>query len=299
MKKVLFIITIAIAFFAIIAGVTGIFYEGKGLFNAFENNYDYTSIRGNTVNIYAKGLYHHMSAEVAIQGIAQDYITVFIAIPLLLIFMCMYRKKPMIALFLLSGTLLYFLVTYLFYTAMGMYSFMFLVHVILLSLSFFAFTIALILLFRTIPEYHFSKDTPTKFVGWFLMLNAFSIAVLWLEIIISPFFKGEIYPVNLEHYTTLIVQGFDLALLLPTAFVSGFLLVKNNYYGYIFSTVYVIFLSFMMTSLVAKIIAMAINNVNVIPVIFIIPTFSIVAILCSCFMLKNLKHTKTSLSTKS
>jgi len=105
--------------------------------------YDYMSIRGENIIIYGKGIYGHMSADVAIQGIAQDYITLFLGIPLLLFSLFLFRKNNIKGLFLLSGTLMYFLVTYLFYTAMAMYNVMFLVYLALLCFSFFAFVLSL------------------------------------------------------------------------------------------------------------------------------------------------------------
>ena len=42
------------------------------------------TVRGTTVRLYGTGLYAHMSEDVAIQGIAQDYISLFLALPALL-----------------------------------------------------------------------------------------------------------------------------------------------------------------------------------------------------------------------
>jgi hypothetical protein len=39
------------------------------------------SIRGENITIYGKGIYQHMAADVAIQGIAQDYVTLFMGVP--------------------------------------------------------------------------------------------------------------------------------------------------------------------------------------------------------------------------
>jgi uncharacterized membrane protein len=106
--------------------------------------------------------------------------------------------------------------------------------------------------------------------------------------IIPPLLDGTIYPDALNHFTTLIVQGLDLGLLLPVCFVSGWLLIKKESLGYLSGTVYLVFLSFLMTALVAKIIAMAINGVNVIPVIFIIPAINLITITCAVLMIKNI-----------
>ena len=84
-NKVL-VLVLGIAILASIAALTWILSsEGPG-------NYDYQSIRGETVTIYGKGVYRHMSAAVASQGIAQDNVTFFIAIPMLLIGIFWARK---------------------------------------------------------------------------------------------------------------------------------------------------------------------------------------------------------------
>jgi hypothetical protein len=55
-----------------------------------------------------------MSAEVAPQGIVQDYVTLFLGIPLLFLSLFMANNGSLRGRFLLSGALGYFLVTYLF-----------------------------------------------------------------------------------------------------------------------------------------------------------------------------------------
>ncbi|MFB0509595.1 MAG: hypothetical protein ACETVX_03795, partial [bacterium] len=111
----------------------------------------------------------------------------------------------------------------------------------------------------------------------------------WLSIVLPPLLDGSIFPKELQHYTTLIVQGFDLGLFLPMAFVSGILALKKNPYGYLFTTIYVIFLSLLMTALTSKILFMANAGANVIPVVFIMPTINIISIIFSALLLKNIK----------
>lgn len=282
-KQTISVLVVLITIFAALAAGFGIFSNfGPGVF-------EYETIRGQTIEIYGIGIYQHMSADVAIQGIAQDYITLLLAIPLLIISLIGYRRNILQAKFILAGTLGYFLVTYLFYSAMGMYNIMFLPYVILLCLSFFGLFIILKSLIKTEILSLFSLKSPSKFVGWFLIINSVSIAFLWLNIIVPPLFDGTIYPAELNHYTTLIVQGFDLGLLLPICFVSGFLLLKKKPEGYLYATIYLVFLSLLMTALTAKIIAMALNNVNVIPVIVIIPSINIITIVSAILMIKSLK----------
>ncbi|MEX0846097.1 MAG: hypothetical protein WD022_12495 [Balneolaceae bacterium] len=282
-QQSLIFLVLGIAIAAVFATITGIFSSGgPGIF-------EYESIRGQTILIYGEGLYKHMSAGVAIQGIAQDYVTLFAGIPILLISLFYSIKGSIKARFILAGTLGYFFVTYLFYLVMGMYNYLFLVYAILLGASFFALSFTLFSFDLDKISKSFSSNAPVNFAGGFLIFNAFAIGLLWLGIVIPPLLDGRIYPAEVEHYTTLIVQGLDLALLLPIAFYSGFQLIRKRPVGYLLTPVYLVFLSLMMTALVAKIIYMGLDGLNIIPVVFIIPVFAITAIVLSILMLKELK----------
>ena len=283
-KKIISTLVLIIAVLAIIASASGIYSsEGSG-------RYDYTSIRNHTVTIYGVGLYKHMSADVAIQGIAQDYVTLFIAIPALLFALFLTRKGTLIPKYLLAGILSYIFLTYLFYMNMAMYNSLFIVYVALTGTSFFALALTLLSIDIDKLPMSFNKTTPIKFMGGFLIFTSTSIALLWLSILIPPLLDNTIIPLSVEHYTTLTVQGFDLSLFHPIIFVAGLLLIKKNKFGYLLAPVTLIFLSFLMIALIAKIIAMSLANVNVIPAIFIIPCITIVAIVSSVVCLNNINN---------
>ena len=285
-KQTITILIGAIIILSATAALVGIITTGG------PGNFGYVTIRGETVTIYGKGIYKHMSADVAIQGIAQDVVTLFIGIPLLLFSLFGFRKSSVKNRFLLTGVTGYFFVTYLFYTAMGMYNELFLVYVTLLGLTFFAlFNLFISFDIKIISEY-FSVKAPAKFTGGFLIFNSIAIALMWLGRVIPPLLDGSVYPVDLQHYTTMIVQGFDLGLLLPVSFVAGWLLLKKRPMGFLIGVPYIVFLSVLMSALSAKIIAMGINGVNIIPAVFIIPAINLVTIVCAVLMVKNTKENK-------
>ncbi len=287
-------ITILIWFIILLscfASLAGIFSSGG------PGTFEYESIRGETVQIYGEGLYRHMSADVAPQGIAQDYVTFFIGIPLLLLSLFYARNGSLKGRFILAGTLGYFLVTYLFYLVMGMYSELFLIYTALLGTSFFAFILTLFSFdVNRLPSL-FNESTPIKTAGSFLILNAIMIALLWLGIVVPPLFDGTIIPTETEHYTTLIVQGLDLGLLLPLAVVSGMLFIKKQPIGFLATPIYLVFLSILMLALVAKIIAMGLLGQNIIPVVFIIPAIALTSITLSTLVLRSIE-THVSDNTK-
>jgi hypothetical protein len=281
-KKTITLLVLFLAFGAVVATTEGIFsHEGPG-------PYSYTTIRGKEVIIYGKGLYKDMSAEVAPQGIAQDYVTLLIGIPLLLFSLWRARNGSIRGQYLLTGTVGYFLVTYLFYTVMGMYNKMFIVYVLLMGLSFYAFVTLLLTFDTKAVASRFKQTTPYTATGGFLLFNAISIALLWLSIVIPPLLNGTIIPAQVEHYTTLIVQALDLGILLPGAFLCGLLWIRKAPLGFLLTPVYFVFLSVLMTALTAKVLAMAMLGYPVIPVIFIIPTFNLVTIFCTVVILRNL-----------
>ncbi len=272
-----------IAIIASIAAWGGIFIErGSG-------PYQYETIRGKVITISGEGLYRDMSADVAIQGVAQDYITLFVAIPLLLVFLYLAHRRGIRVRVILAGLTGYFMVTYIFYMCMGMYNEFFLLYVFLASLSFFAFYLQMQSLFAKTPSGWFSRSRPS-FPGWFLIVNAIAIGLMWLVVVVPPLLDGSIFPATLDHYTTLIVQGFDLSILLPTSFIAGWLFVKREPAGYLWAPVYLVFLSLLMLALSAKVFGMSLTGVETRPAIYIIPFTTALAIFSAWLALSRINE---------
>lgn len=283
-KKSITTLSLLIILLSSFASSMGIFSTGG------PGSYEIETVRGESVQIYGKGLYRHMSMDVAPQGIAQDYITLFVGVPLLLMSLLWARRDSLRGRFLLAGTLAYFLVTYLFYLVMGMYNMLFLVYAVLLGSSFFALAQTLLALDYNTLSSHFKESAPFAFAGGFLIFNSIAIGLMWLGVVVPPLLDGSIIPKQVEHYTTLIVQGLDLGLLLPLSFVSGWLFIKRKPFGYLLAPVYFVFLSILMTALTAKIIAMGMLGQNIVPAIVIIPLFGLVSTVCTILILKSIKE---------
>lgn len=278
--KAISILVICIVLFSMAATLAGIFSnQGPG-------PYEYETIRGQTIMIYGKGIYQHMSQEMAPQGIAQDVVTLCIGVPLLILSLLLTRKGMLRGKILLGGTLGYFFVTYLLYMLMGMYNNFFLIYVALTSFSFFALALTLFSFdFSTLCS-HFNKSRAMKVVGAFLIFTSVMMGLLWLGVVVPPLLEG-MFPPQVEHYTTLVVQGLDLALLLPLGFISGVLLLKEKPLGFLLAPVYIHFLALLMVALSAKIIGMSLLGTPVGPAIIVIPLINIIAIWCVVLVWKN------------
>lgn len=245
----------------------------------------FRSLHGREITLYGRGIYADMSAELAPQGIAQDFVTLFIALPVIAVSFRAAARGSLRARFVLAGAIFYMFTTYLFYLTMITYNKFFLAYSALLGLSFFSLALA-------IADMDV-KELPTKFApgkgyrlpGVFLITLAATIGLLWLGTVVPPLLDGSIYPPSLEHYTTLIVQGVDLGFGLPLGVVAGVLLLKKRPFGYLIAPVYLVFLSILMTALVAKVIALGSLGYNIIPVVFIMPLFAVLSIFCSARLL--------------
>lgn len=282
-KRTISILALFIILLSLAATTAGIFSDqGPGSF-------EHRSVRGRSVMIYGKGIYRHMSMEVAPQGIAQDVVTLGLGIPALVLSMYLAGKGLFKGRILLAGTLGYFLVTYLFYMTMATYNEFFLVYVALTALSFFAFIMTLMSLYSDDIRDHFSEGLPVRFLGGFLIFNSLMMGMLWLGVVVPPLVGGTI-PVEVEHYTTLIVQGMDLGLLLPAAFVSGMLIIRRRPLGYLLVPVYMVFLSILMTALVAKIIGMSMMGASVGPPLVVIPVIILISVISVVLIMKNVKE---------
>jgi hypothetical protein len=270
-KRGTIVLTALIAVLAAVAAGAGI------VSNAGSGPFEHESIRGAAVTLHGRGIYRHMSSEVAPQGIAQDYVTLFLAVPLLLWSAAWARRGPLAGRVLLAGTLGYFFVTYLFYLMMAMYNVLFLVYVALLSTSFFALASVSTELDAAQLEARLHGLPTTRRTGVFLVVTAGTIALLWSSIVVPPLLSGAVIPVQVEHYTTLVVQGLDLALLLPLGIVAGVQLLRQRPIGYLVGPIYLVFLALLTTALTAKVLAMGGLGYEIVPAVFIIPAFNVVA----------------------
>lgn len=282
-RRSLTILSWVIVVLSAVAASAGIFSSGG------PGPYQIESVRGETVTLWGEGLYRHMSRDVAPQGIAQDYVTLFLGIPMLVLGLAWARRGSLKGNYLLAGVLAYFLVTYLFYLVMGMYNAMFLVYAALLGCSFFAFAQSLFALHARRPREYFRDAVPHRWAGGFLILNSLVIALMWLGVVVPPLLDGSIIPPEAEHYTTLIVQGLDLGLLLPLAFVSGWLFMRQRPFGYLLAPVYLVFLVLLMSALTAKVVAMGVLGQETMPAIVIIPAFGLAALVFAVLTLQNLE----------
>lgn len=244
-SKTLLILSYLIALLALLAAGTGVLYQGEGA------GYKVTSLRGEKVMIYGHGLYRYDPANMAVQGMAQDAVTLVVGIPLLLVSLHLYRQRRLRGQLLLSGTLAYFLYTYTSLAFGASFNSLFLVYVALFSLSLFAFIIAMLSVnLRALPA-HFTEKLPRRAIAVFMFGGAAFLLLAWLGRI-APGLAGGV-PVGLLTNTTLFIQVMDLGLIVPLMVLAGALLLRRQPLGYLLASVALIKFMTMGIALVAMI----------------------------------------------
>jgi len=237
------------------------------------------AVTGESVELLGYGPYRNMPKDLAIQGFAQDWITLLLAIPLLLVAMVFldlqYPRSRVFA----AGVGGYFLVQYTMYLLMAAYNELFLVWTSLLGLGFHLF-LRLILPFVRGEIGVGAPASPRSraYLGWFLVVNGILMALLWFGVILGPLFDGSFYPQDLQHLTTAVVQGIDLAIFLPPSILSGVWYLRGRETGLWLAPIYAVFLTMQMIALLAKIVGMSLQGASAGPALVFIPLLGIGAL---------------------
>jgi hypothetical protein len=281
-------LVLAVALLAALAAAAPLVFPGGG------GPTTHTSVRGEPVQLHGYGPYRHMPADVAVQGLAQDVVTLAAGVPFLLLALLWARRGSRAGHLALCGAVGYLLVQYVLYLAMATYNELFLVWVALVLLT----SQALTRLLLAVPASAFAAPgvsrSRRRFVGGFLLVNGVLIAALWLSVIVPPLLSGTLYPAGLAHLTTMVVQGFDLALFLPPSLLAGHAYLKGREPGDLLAPAYAVFLSLQMLALLAKIAWMSSVGVSAGPALVIIPALLAGAIAAAVLAL--LPHRGATLS---
>lgn len=220
---------------AIVATSTGLFYQDGGTFFAF------TTVRGETVQIYGQGLYHYDTPIVALGNKAGDAVTLVLGIPLLVVSILFYRSGSLKGGLVLPGALAYMLYFYG-STAFGTaYNNLFIVYVALVSASLFALVIALTTIdLQTLPS-HLSSRLPHRAIAIYLIVSGVVLMLVWLVLSVIPALLQGKAPPEVWNYTTVITIVVDEAFVVPALIISGILLLRRTPIGYLLTPTLLVF----------------------------------------------------------
>lgn len=217
----------------LLVAVLAIITAGFGLFSQDgDGPFTFTTVYGDTVEIYGQGIYRHDSSFVAALFKGTDAVTLFVGIPLLLVGYLSYRRgSPRGSIFLI-GIFLYFLYIGVTYTFSVIFNSLFLIYTALFSASLFAMIIALTTFDTQYLASKVASNMPHRGIAIFMFVAGLGTLFLWLSELIGPLMTGQA-PENLGPYTTMFTHGFDSAVITPACVITGIYLLKRQPLGYL------------------------------------------------------------------
>lgn len=215
-----------IAILAIIIASVGLFSQGG------DGPFPFTTVHGDTVEIYGQGIYRHDSSFVAAIFKGTDVVTLFVSLPLLLVGYLSYRRGSLRGSIFLIGILLYFLYLGVTYTFSVIFNSLFLVYTALFAAALFAAIIALTTFDTQYLAIKVTSGMPHRGIAIFMFVAGLGTLMLWLSELIGPLMTGQA-PANLGPYTTMFTHGFDSAVITPACVITGIYLLQRKPLGYL------------------------------------------------------------------
>ena len=277
--KTITIFTIIIIIISALSALIGLFSNKVEIYS------DINTIFGESVQLHNSGIYQGDFLSMADQ--AKDSITLIVCIPLLLISIFFIKKMSLKGLFLIAGTLGYFLYTYISHAVVMMNNPFYLINVILVALSFCTF----ILCMMSIQSYDLSHsiidEFPVKFLSIYFFGTGLTICLMCLGRIITTFFF-DIAQYSFESYSTMYIKTLDLRFIVLASFFTSILLWKKSSWGYLLSIILIIKMINYSAVINTILVSLKMNGVYVnFRENIIIPNLTVLSII---FMIRTLKE---------
>jgi hypothetical protein len=215
-----------IAVLALVAAGVGLFWQDGS------SPFSFTPLRGETVQMYGRGLYRYdtLFSGAGYKGL--DTVTLVLGIPLLMLAVLLYRRGSLRGGLLLLGALSYFLYIYASLALGAAYNNLFLLYIALFSASLFAFVLAFTAIDRPTVAARLATRTPHRTFAIYLFASGLLTLVVWLAPLLGSLIERQ-PPKLLDSYTTVVTDVLDLGIIVPALFFSGGLLLRRNPLGYL------------------------------------------------------------------
>jgi hypothetical protein len=183
--------------------------------------------------LFLKGLYRdNLLVMSAWKG--NDLVTLFIAVPILVVAIMLARQGSQRAQLVWMGMLDYMLYNYAFYLFAAAFNWFFLIYAALLGLSIFALIFGLLSLQVDTIAQRFWFRAPVKWVVSYMLLSAIGLSVVYLAQSIRFITTGQLPAiVTRTNHPTSIIFALDLTLLIPVMILGAIWLLQRQPWGYV------------------------------------------------------------------
>jgi hypothetical protein len=284
-----------IAVLALFAAGVGLFYPNEG------SSFSFQAVRGETVEIWGQGWYRYDTPIGAIGFRAGDLVTLFLAIPALIVSFVLYRQGSLRGGLLLTGTLGYFLYTYLSLGFGAAYNNLFLAYTLIFSASLFGLILALTSFdVQSLPA-HFAETLPRRGIGVFLIVSGVILSLIWIVLSILPALLQNRAAPEAYYYTTFLTGIVDIGIVSPALVVAGVLLLRRIPLGYLLASTMLIFTCILGPSLAAAGIIQVLEEVITVgqAMAFTVPfvILALIAVVLAVRLFRSFSEIETATST--
>ena len=290
-SKALVNLSALIAVLALVATAAGLFWQDGG------SSFSFTTLRGQTVQIYGQGLYRYDTSFTAPVLRGTDAVMLFVCTPLLVVSILLYRRGSLRGGFLLTGALACFL-----YNAASLgfgaaYNNLFLLYLVYFSASLYAFVLAFTSVDLQALPAHVAPRLPHRGIAVFMFVAGLSPCV-WLTEIVAALAQGQA-PQNLASYTTYVTTMIDVGIITPSAFLAGALLLRRKPLGYLLASTLLILLVLIGLVVVGQTVMQTLDGIVLSTgelAAYVTPfvTLSLVAVWLTALVLRNLSDSATA-----
>jgi len=223
-QKTVRMLSIAVILLSAFTAGMGLFWQNGG------NPFIVQNTHGESVRMFGQGLYAYDTYFQATLNKGTDLVTLFVAVPLLILAVVLCQKQSVKHRFFLTGVLSYFLY-YSASIAFGIaYNTLFLAYLLLFSASLFTFILSFTGIALENPAENIAPGMPRLGIAIFLIFAGLSVFV-WLFDIVNSLMSGK-PPQGVAIYTTQPTYYLDLGIIAPTAFMGSVLLFRKKKSGY-------------------------------------------------------------------
>lgn len=222
---------LAIALGAGVTAAIGVFARGSGATEPA------TSIRGEEFEYATDGVYAYNAERIVAEGVGWDALTLFVAVPALLIAVPLIARGSLRGRLLAAGILGYLVYQYLMYAVFWALGPLFPAFIALYPLSFTAIVwIVSTIDVRALPA-RFSENFPRRSIAIFSGVMGLQLIAMWVPRIATGL-SGDLAGAGLMGTPTLAVQALDLGIVVPLALATAVLAWQRKPVGYLLAAVF-------------------------------------------------------------
>ena len=228
-----------VVMFAALAGGLAAIASGAGVFLRGDlATMPFVTVRGEHVDVLTNGIYRFNGKAIAAEGVGWDAVTLFVVVPALALLLPALWRGALAARLATIGLLAYLVYQYVEYATFLAYGPLFGVYVAIIALSLTAIVLGIGQIDVAGLGDRFTARFPRRGVIGLGIFMSLLLTGLWLPMIARTY--GADVVDDLAGATTLVVQAFDLGVLVPLGIFLAVSVYQRRPVGYLLASVVVV-----------------------------------------------------------